>query len=67
MDESLKNAIASLVAATYLLRRAYETKKPPNKLFPSDRMFEQALRDYDSALERAQEYWISQCPEEPSS
>lgn len=49
----LIGVMASLAATISILERAFEEKKPPNKVVGSDTMFRQMLIDYNRALETA--------------
>jgi len=51
MDETLRQVLASLVAAVSLLERADEIHRAPRYAAPSDRMFKTMLDDYRRAIE----------------
>lgn len=55
LREPFTHALASLVAAISILRRAHDEHKEPRKVVASDKMFLQMLADYEAAAANARD------------
>lgn len=53
LEDALKGVLAALVATTSLIMRAEDKKSRPSRAVASDAMFNQMLKDYDSATIKA--------------